>query len=122
MVPYQWREFVFYIKSRPETELIASQVGIRSLTAISVSLEFKIGSFPLLTLAGWPHDFGLTDVNNPNSPDGWKFAAIQGMPWFSAAFLGSYLSDPLSEYIGRYVCGFCLPSSRQLQHRLGLPS
>ena len=64
-------------------------------------LAFNVGFFSALTLVGWPKEFGLTDVNNPNSSDGWKFAAIQAMPWFSAAFLGSYLSDPLSEYIGR---------------------
>ena len=39
------------------------------------------------------------------------FAAVQAVPWFSAAILGSYLSDPLSEFVGRrkalFIAGCC---------------
>ncbi|KAL9609064.1 MAG: hypothetical protein Q9167_006143 [Letrouitia subvulpina] len=38
---------------------------------------------------GWPGEFGIKKTDN------WKFAAVQAIPWFSASFLGSYLSDPL---------------------------
>ena len=51
---------------------------------------------------GWPSDFGLSIYSdNPVTNDVWIFGAIQGIMWFSAAILGSYLSDPISEYIGR---------------------
>ena len=35
-----------------------------------------------------------------------KFAIVQAIPWLSAAILGSYLSDPLSEFTGRRVALF----------------
>ena len=51
---------------------------------------------------GWPGEFGLnSDINNPR--DTWKFAAIQAIPWFTAAILGLIVLDPASEYLGRYV-------------------
>ena len=51
---------------------------------------------------GWPTEFGVSyDTNNPAGRDTWIFSGIQSIMWFSAAALGSYLSDPLSEHIGR---------------------
>ena len=54
--------------------------------------------------SGWPWTLQV-------STNTWIFAAVQAMPWFSASILGSYLSDPLSEYVGRrkalLVAGFC---------------
>ena len=51
---------------------------------------------------GWPSDFGLSIYSDqPVTHDVWIFGAIQGIMWFSAAVLGSYLSDPISEHIGR---------------------
>ncbi|KAL9595177.1 MAG: hypothetical protein Q9219_006600 [cf. Caloplaca sp. 3 TL-2023] len=53
---------------------------------------------------GWPGELHCVD-------DTTIFALVQAVPWFSAAILGSYLSDPLSEYIGRrralFVAGLC---------------
>ena len=50
----------------------------------------------------WPGDFGLTVYSeNPATRDIWIFAGVQAIPWFAAAILGSYLSDPISEHIGR---------------------
>lgn len=61
---------------------------------------------------GWPD--ALHNVENPRahtSSNDWLFAVVQATPWFSAAILGSYLSDPLSEFIGRrralFVAGCC---------------
>lgn len=52
---------------------------------------------------GWPSEFGLnSDINNP--ADTWIFAAIQAVPWFTAAILGLIVLDPASECFGRYVC------------------
>jgi hypothetical protein len=68
-------------------------------------LQLRLVFFLLLTTVGWPGEFGLkVDINNPSGRDTWIFGAIQAMPWFSAAILGSYLSDPVSEFIGRYAC------------------
>ncbi|KAL8772478.1 MAG: hypothetical protein Q9209_002430 [Squamulea sp. 1 TL-2023] len=60
----------------------------------------------------WPKD--LHKVLHPyerNTENTMIFAAVQAIPWFSAAILGSYLSDPLSEYLGRrkalFVSGLC---------------
>ena len=65
---------------------------------------------------GWPTEFGLhLDIPNPASRDVWIFGGIQSIMWFSAAVLGSYLSDPISEYIGRrgalFVASICSFSS-----------
>ena len=65
---------------------------------------------------GWPSDFGLSvDVNHPNGRDTWIFGGINSIMWFSAAILGSYLSDPISEHIGRrgalFVAALCSFSS-----------
>ena len=50
----------------------------------------------------WPQAFGLSIYSqHPTTKDMWIFAGVQSIPWFSAAVLGSYLSDPISEYIGR---------------------
>ena len=61
---------------------------------------------------GWPEH--LIDVVNPYARNTFNtriFAAVQAIPWFSASILGSYLSDPLSEYVGRrkalFVAGLC---------------
>lgn len=62
--------------------------------------------------SGWPR--ALHKVEDPyekNNDNTLIFAAVQAIPWFSASILGSYLSDPLSEYVGRrkalFVAGFC---------------
>lgn len=65
---------------------------------------------------GWPTDFGLNvDINHPAGRDIWIFSGIQSIMWFSAAILGSYLSDPISEHIGRrgalFVAAICSFSS-----------
>ena len=65
---------------------------------------------------GWPSDFGLNvDINHPNRRDTWIFGGINSIMWFSAAILGSYLSDPISEHIGRrgalFVAAICSFSS-----------
>ena len=65
---------------------------------------------------GWPTDFGLNvDINHPAGRDIWIFGGIQSIMWFSAAILGSYLSDPISEHIGRrgalFVAAICSFSS-----------
>ena len=50
----------------------------------------------------WPKEFGLNPYSRDSpAKDVWIFGFIQAIPWFSAAILGSYLSDPISEYIGR---------------------
>ncbi|KAL8783696.1 MAG: hypothetical protein Q9213_004435 [Squamulea squamosa] len=55
---------------------------------------------------GWP---SLHNVPNPyerNHQNTLIFAALQATPWFSAAILGSYLSDPLSDWLTRaYLAG-----------------
>ena len=65
---------------------------------------------------GWPSEFGLSvDINHPNGRDTWIFGGINSIMWFSAAILGSYLSDPISEHIGRrgalFVAAICSFSS-----------
>ena len=65
---------------------------------------------------GWPADFGLKlDIHHPAGRDMWIFGGIQSIMWFSAAILGSYLSDPISEHIGRrgalFVAAICSFSS-----------
>ncbi|KAL8869867.1 MAG: hypothetical protein Q9174_003946 [Haloplaca sp. 1 TL-2023] len=58
---------------------------------------------------GWTDTFQLqidprTEPQYRGSSHEWdthKFAAVQAVPWFSAAILGPYLSDPLSEFTGR---------------------
>ena len=52
---------------------------------------------------GWPAALGVqVDPRDPTKyDDTWKFAAVQAIPWFSASILGSFLSDPLSEFTGR---------------------
>ncbi|KAL9594205.1 MAG: hypothetical protein Q9179_005498 [Wetmoreana sp. 5 TL-2023] len=51
---------------------------------------------------GWKEEFDIhVDPQDPNKSGAWKFAAVQAIPWFSASILGSYLSDPLSEFLGR---------------------
>ncbi len=65
---------------------------------------------------GWPSDFGLSvDTNHPARRDVWIFGGINSIMWFSAAILGSYLSDPISEHIGRrgalFVAAICSFSS-----------
>lgn len=52
---------------------------------------------------GWTDAFGIqVDPRDPTKRGGtWKFAIVQAVPWFSASILGSYLSDPLSEFTGR---------------------
>lgn len=65
---------------------------------------------------GWPAEFGLNvDINHPAGKDVWIFGGIQSIMWFSAAVLGSYLSDPISEHIGRrgalFVAAICSFSS-----------
>ena len=65
---------------------------------------------------GWPADFNLNpDFKHPAGRDVWIFGGIQSIMWFSAAILGSYLSDPISEYIGRrgalFVAAICSFSS-----------
>ena len=65
---------------------------------------------------GWPTEFGLNvDIKHPAGRDVWIFGGIQSIMWFSAAVLGSYLSDPISEHIGRrgalYVAAICSFSS-----------
>ena len=65
---------------------------------------------------GWPTEFGLDiDINHPAGRDVWIFGGIQSIMWFSAAILGSYLSDPISEHIGRrgalFVAAICSFSS-----------
>ena len=65
---------------------------------------------------GWPEEFGVqTNVDDPARRDLWIFGAIQSIMWFSAAILGSYLSDPISEHIGRrgalFVAAICSFSS-----------
>ena len=65
---------------------------------------------------GWPPEFGLhLDNNHPAGRDVWIFGGIQSIMWFSAAVLGSYLSDPISEHIGRrgalFVAAICSFSS-----------
>ena len=65
---------------------------------------------------GWPTEFGLNlDASHPADRDIWIFGGIQSIMWFSAAVLGSYLSDPISEYIGRrgalFVAAICSFSS-----------
>ena len=65
---------------------------------------------------GWPADFKLNpDFKHPAGRDVWIFGGIQSIMWFSAAILGSYLSDPISEYIGRrgalFVAAICSFSS-----------
>ena len=63
---------------------------------------------------GWPSEFGL-DISHPAGRDVWIFGGIQSIMWFSAAILGSYLSDPISEHIGRrgalFVAAICSFSS-----------
>ena len=61
---------------------------------------------------GWPAEFGLNiDVDHPAGRDVWIFGGISSIMWFSAAILGSYLSDPISEHIGRrgalFVAAIC---------------
>lgn len=46
---------------------------------------------------GWNDEFGVSTL---------KFAAVQAIPWFSASILGSFLSDPLSEFTGRRMALF----------------
>ena len=65
---------------------------------------------------GWPTEFGLHVENGPpHGRDVWIFGGIQSVMWFSAAILGSYLSDPISEHIGRrgalFVAAICSFSS-----------
>lgn len=57
---------------------------------------------------GWTDAFGIqVDPLDPAKRGGtWKFAIVQAVPWFSASILGSYLSDPLSEYTGRRIALF----------------
>ena len=52
---------------------------------------------------GWPTEFGVqVDPRDPTkNNDTLKFAIVQAVPWFSASILGSFLSDPLSEFTGR---------------------
>ena len=54
---------------------------------------------------GWPFD------PHTGTSSTLVFAVVQAVPWFSAAILGSWLSDPLSERIGRrralFVAGCC---------------
>ena len=54
---------------------------------------------------GWPDEFKIYPTPN-NKFDTAKFAVVQAAPWLSASFLGSFLSDPLSEYTGRRVALF----------------
>lgn len=57
---------------------------------------------------GWTDAFGI-EVDPRNSKrkgDIRKFAAVQAVPWFSASLLGSFLSDPLSEFTGRRTALF----------------
>lgn len=65
---------------------------------------------------GWPTEFGLhPDFKHPGGRDVWIFGGVQSIMWFSAAILGSYLSDPISEHIGRrgalFVAAICSFSS-----------
>ena len=65
---------------------------------------------------GWPKEFGLNpDFKHPAGRDVWIFGGVQSIMWFSAAVLGSYLSDPISEHIGRrgalFVAAICSFSS-----------
>lgn len=57
---------------------------------------------------GWTDAFGIqADPRDPAKRAGtWKFAIVQAVPWFSASILGSYLSDPLSEFTGRRIALF----------------
>lgn len=57
---------------------------------------------------GWTDEFGieLDPRDYSKRADTWKFAIVQAVPWFSASFLGSYLSDPLSEFTGRRTALF----------------
>ena len=61
----------------------------------------------------WPVDFNVqVDPQNRADQTGtWRFAIVQAVPWLSASILGSFLSDPLSEYTGRrkalVVAGLC---------------
>ena len=52
---------------------------------------------------GWIDTLGIqVDPRDPSHNGGTLiFAAVQSVPWFTAAILGSYLSDPLSEFSGR---------------------
>ena len=51
---------------------------------------------------GWKDEWHIVvDPHHPSDSGTWKFGAVQALPWFAASILGSYLSDPLSEYVGR---------------------
>ena len=72
----------------------------------------------------WPKD--IHKVDNPyerNKVNTQIFAAVQAIPWFSASILGSYLSDPLAEYVGRrkalFVAALCSFSASVAGSRVG---
>ena len=62
---------------------------------------------------GWTEEFSVRVSPQYDYDKGAviRFALVQAVPWFSAAVLGSYLSDPLSEFTGRrsalFLAAFC---------------
>lgn len=57
---------------------------------------------------GWTKEFQIqVDLRDKSkSRNTWIFAGVQAIPWFSASILGSFLSDPLSEFTGRRMALF----------------